>query len=139
MSITSSLILAILLVPVLMSYMEKIPYFKDVDIHSEGYHNKKILDKYRSFLTWSFAVPRRALLISISLPVLGFLLFTTLPKDFFPAQDRDMFRINIELPSNASAEKTLERAKLIRNQVLQSGLIEVEKDYWFVGRRMPRV
>ena len=50
-----------------------------------------------------------------------------------------MFRINIELPSNASAEKTLERAKLIRNQVLQSGLIEVEKDYWFVGRRMPRV
>ena len=68
------------------------------------------IDKYRSFLTWSFAVPRRALLISISLPVLGFLLFTTLPKDFFPAQDRDMFRINIELPSNASAEKTLERA-----------------------------
>ena len=139
MSITSSLALAILLVPVLMSYMEKIPYFKNVDIHSEGYHNKKILDQYRSFLTWSFAVPRRALLISISLPVLGFLLFTTLPKDFFPAQDRDMFRINIELPSNASAEKTLERAKIIRNQVLESGLVEVEKDYWFVGRRMPRV
>jgi multidrug efflux pump subunit AcrB len=62
-----------------------------------------------------------------------------LPKDFFPAQDRDMFRINIELPSNASAEKTLKRAKVIRNQVLESGLIEVEKDYWYVGRRMPRV
>jgi len=139
MSITSSLILAILLVPVLMSYMEKIPYFKNVDIHKEGYHNKKILDKYRSFLTWSFTVPRRALLISISLPLFGFLLFGTLQKDFFPAQDRDMFRINIELPSNASAEKTLERAKVIRNQVLESGLIEVEKDYWFVGRRMPRV
>jgi multidrug efflux pump subunit AcrB len=139
MSITSSLVLAILLVPVLMSYMEKIPYFRNVDIHSEGYHNKKILDKYRSFLTWSFAVPRRALLISISLPILGFILFTTLPKDFFPAQDRDMFRINIELPSNASAEKTLKRAKVIRNQVLESGLIEVEKDYWYVGRRMPRV
>jgi multidrug efflux pump subunit AcrB len=139
MSITSSLVLAILLVPVLMSYMEKIPYFRNVDIHSEGYHNKKILDKYRSFLSWSFAVPRRALLISISLPILGFILFTSLPKDFFPAQDRDMFRINIELPSNASAEKTLKRAKVIRNQVLESGLIEVEKDYWYVGRRMPRV
>ena len=50
-----------------------------------------------------------------------------------------MFRINIELPSNASAEQTLERAKIIRNQVLESGLIEVEKDYWYVGRRMPRV
>ena len=139
MSITSSLVLAILLVPVLMSYMEKIPYFRNVDIHSEGYRNKKILDKYRSFLSWSFAVPRRALLISISLPILGFILFTSLPKDFFPAQDRDMFRINIELPSNAAAEKTLKRAKVIRNQVLESGLIEVEKDYWYVGRRMPRV
>ena len=139
MSITSSLVLALLLVPVLMSYMEKIPYFANIDIYSEGYHNKKILDKYRNFLTWSFAVPRRALLISISLPVLGFLLFTTLPKDFFPAQDRDMFRIHIELPSNASAEQTLERAKIIRNQVLESGLIEVEKDYWYVGRKMPRV
>lgn len=50
-----------------------------------------------------------------------------------------MFRINIELPSNASAEQTLERAKIIRNQVIESGLIEVEKDYWYVGRRMPRV
>ena len=139
MSITSSLVLALLLVPVLMSYMEKVPYFENIAIYSEGYHNKKILDKYRNFLTWAFAVPRRALYISISLPILGFLLFTTLPKDFFPAQDRDMFRINIELPSNASAEQTLERAKIIRNQVIESGLIEVEKDYWYVGRRMPRV
>jgi hypothetical protein len=38
-----------------------------------------------------------------------------------------MFRINIELPSNASAEKTLARAKIIRNQVLESGLVEIEK------------
>jgi multidrug efflux pump subunit AcrB len=73
------------------------------------------------------------------LPFLGFLLFNTLPKDFFPSNDRDMFRINIELPSNASSEQTLERAMLVRQQVLNSGLIEIEKDYWFVGRMSPRV
>ena len=50
-----------------------------------------------------------------------------------------MFRINIELPSNASSEQTLERAILVRQQVLNSGLIEIEKDYWFVGRMSPRV
>jgi len=139
MSIVSSLVLALIMVPVLMSYMEKIPYFQNIDIYNEGYHNKKILDKYRTFLTWAFLVPRRAIIISVSLPLLGFLLFNTLPKDFFPSNDRDMFRINIELPSNASSEQTLGRAKLIREQVLNSGLIEIEKDYWFIGRMAPRV
>jgi len=139
MSIVSSLVLALIMVPVLMSYMEKIPYFQNIDIYNEGYHNKKILDKYRTFLTWAFLVPRRAIIISVSMPLLGFLLFNTLPKDFFPSNDRDMFRINIELPSNASSEQTLARAKLIREQVLNSGLIEIEKDYWFIGRMAPRV
>jgi multidrug efflux pump subunit AcrB len=127
------------MVPVLMSYMEKIPYFKNIDIHSEGYSNEKILKKYRNFLNWAFAVPKRAILISVSLPILGFLLFNFLPKDFFPAQDRDMFRVNIELPANASAQLTLDRVKSVRKEILNSGLIEIEKDYAFVGRRTPRV
>ena len=139
MSITSSLVLALLMVPVLMSYMEKIPYFKNVEISSEGYRNEKILVKYRAFLNWVFLVPRRAIMISLSLPVLGFLLFNSLPKDFFPAQDRDMFRVNIELPSNASSLTTMERAKAIREDILKSDLISIEKDYSFIGRNMPRV
>ena len=139
MSITSSLVLALLMVPVLMNYMEKIPYFKDVDISNEGYRNEKILNKYRAFLNWAFLVPRRAIMLSLSLPILGFLLFNTLPKDFFPAQDRDMFRVNIELPSNASALTTMNRVIEIREDILKSGLISVEKDYSFIGRMMPRV
>jgi len=139
MSITSSLVLALLMVPVLMSYMEKIPYFKNAEISSEGYRNEKILVKYRAFLNWVFLVPRRAIMISLSLPVLGFLLFNSLPKDFFPAQDRDMFRVNIELPSNASSLTTMERVKEIREDILKSDLISIEKDYSFIGRNMPRV
>ena len=139
MSITSSLVLALLMVPVLMNYMEKIPYFKDADISNEGYRNEKILNKYRAVLNWAFLVPRRAIMLSLSLPILGFLLFNTLPKDFFPAQDRDMFRVNIELPSNASALTTMNRVIEIREDILKSGLISVEKDYSFIGRMMPRV
>ena len=139
MSITSSLVLALLMVPVLMNYMEKIPYFKNADISKEGYRNEKVLNKYRAFLNWAFLVPRRAIMLSLSLPILGFLLFNTLPKDFFPAQDRDMFRVNIELPSNASALTTMNRVIEIREDILKSGLISVEKDYSFIGRMMPRV
>ena len=139
MSIISSLVLALLMVPVLMSYMEKIPYFHNRDISQEGYRNEKILKTYRAFLNWAFLVPRRAIMISLALPVLGFLLFNSLPKDFFPAQDRDMFRVNIELPSNASSQKTMERVKEIREDIFKSGLISIEKDYSFIGRMMPRV
>mgnify|MGYP006243611631 FL=1 len=127
------------MVPVLMSYMERIPFFSDINVHEEGYRNEKVLKRYRDFLTWCFDIPRRAILISLSLPMLGFLLFGTIPKDFFPANDRDMFRIHIELPTNSSSIKTMERSKLIRQQVINSNLIEIENDYWFVGRRMPRV
>ena len=139
MSIASSLILALIMVPVLMSYMERIPFFANINIHEEGYKNEKILKRYRDFLTWSFDVPRRAIIISLALPILGFLLFGSIPKDFFPANDREMFRIHIELPTNSSSIKAMERSKLVRQQVIDSNLIEIEKDYWFVGRRMPRV
>ena len=139
MSIVSSLVLALIMVPVLMSYMEKIPYFTKIKVHEEGYSNKKLLRKYREFLTWSFDSPRRAILISLTLPVLGFLLFGTIEKDFFPSSDRDMFRVHIDLPENSSSIKTAEKAKKIRQEIINSNLIEIEKDYWFVGRWMPRV
>ena len=139
MSIIASLVLALIMVPVLMSYMEKIPYFENIKVHEEGYSNEKLLRKYKAFLTWAFEIPRRAILVSISLPFLGFLLFNTIDKDFFPSSDREMFRVHIDLPENSSSIKTAEKAKLIREQILQSDLIEIEKDYWFVGRWMPRV
>ena len=139
MSIIASLVLALIMVPVLMSYMEKIPYFANIKVHEEGYRNEKLLRKYKTFLTWAFEIPRRAILVSISLPFLGFLLFNTIDKDFFPSSDREMFRVHIDLPENSSSIKTAEKAKLIREQILQSDLIEIEKDYWFVGRWMPRV
>ena len=37
MSIISSLLLALIMVPVLMSYMERIPYFANINVHEEGY------------------------------------------------------------------------------------------------------
>ena len=36
MSIIASLVLALIMVPVLMSYMEKIPYFANIKVHEEG-------------------------------------------------------------------------------------------------------
>jgi multidrug efflux pump subunit AcrB len=75
----------------------------------------------------------------VSLPVIGFMFFTTIPNDFFPANDRDMFRVNIELPQNSSTLKSQKKAEIVRQQIIESGLIDIRQDNWFVGRRMPRV
>ena len=37
-----------------------------------------------------------------------------------------MFRIHIELPTNSSSTKTLEKVQEIRNQVIDSNLIELD-------------
>ena len=50
-----------------------------------------------------------------------------------------MFRVHIDLPENSSSIKTAERAKEIRQQIYDSNLFEIDRDFWFAGRWMPRV
>jgi Cation/multidrug efflux pump len=102
-TMVSSLDIALIRVPVLMSYMEKITNLANIKGQEEGYNKEKLHNKYREILKGAFHVPRRAILISLSLPVLGFLLFGTIEKDFFPSSDRDRFRVHIDLPENSSS------------------------------------
>ena len=67
----------------------------------------------------------------------GFSLFSSIPQDFFPAQDRNMFRVSVELPINSTAEETERSVYEIRKQILKTGV--VESDVWFIGRRLPRI
>ena len=137
LSITSSLFLALFVVPVLLNYMEKIKLFKK-DIYSgTGYSNKKLLKRYRELLIWSYAFPKRAIMISMALPLLGFLMFPFLKADFFPELDRNMFKVFIELPQNSNTRTTEQRVLEIRESIAQTGL--GQDDIWFVGRRLPRI
>jgi multidrug efflux pump subunit AcrB len=88
-------------------------------------------------LSWAYFKPRRALGIALFLPILGFALFNTLPRDFFPAQDRNMFRVTIELPTNSTTLETEKKVYEIREQIVNTGI--VESDVWFIGRKLPRI
>ena len=137
LSITSSLFLALYVVPVLLNYMDKIKYFEKEIFAGNGFSNTKLLNRYRNILTWAFAVPKRAILIAMVLPMLGFLSFPFLKADFFPELDRNMFRVMIELPANSNVKKTEEEVLELRESIAKSGL--AESDFWFIGRRLPRV
>ena len=138
-SIISSLFLALVFVPVLMTYMEKIPFFKNIEISSEGYKNEFLLQKYRKFLFWAYKAPRRAISIALAFPLLGFISFAFIPKDFFPPEDRNMFQVRIELPKNASAEATLNKTLEVRQQIIDSELIDIDDEIWWIGSRLPRI
>ena len=90
----------------MMTYLEKVKFLNRGDISKEGYHNEKIVSKYRQFLSWAYQRPRRAISLALLFPVIGFISFGSIPKDFFPPQDRDMFEVIIEMPQGTSAEKT---------------------------------
>ena len=137
LAITSSLFLALTIVPVMMAYLERIKFFNKISFNRNGYSNKKLLEKYRALLTWAYSKPRRAMGIALFLPFLGFFLFSSIPQDFFPAQDRNMFRVSVELPINSTAEETERSVYEIRKQIRKTGV--VESDVWFIGRRLPRI
>ena len=137
LAITSSLFLALTVVPVMMAYLEKVAFFEKISFNKNGYSNQKLLEKYRSLLSWAYLKPRRALGIALFLPISGFLLFQTIPGDFFPANDRNMFRVSVELPVNSTAIESERKVHQIREEILKTGI--VESDVWFIGRRLPRI
>ena len=71
------------------------------------------------------------------MPLIGLLLFSTLDRDFFPANDRNMFQVRVELPNNSSVNATIDKVKDVREQLSKYDFIE--NDFWFVGRKLPRI
>jgi multidrug efflux pump subunit AcrB len=92
---------------------------------------------YNAFLTWAFSKPSRALMLSLILPIMGFVSFGFLDTDFFPVQEKQMFKVEVELDANASINATNQRVQSVRDQVLLEDYIE--RDMWWVGRRLPRL
>ena len=136
-AVTSSLFLALTVVPVLLKIMEENNFLNLNNSKKTGFNNEKLFSKYKDFLEWSFQKPRRALLLSLALPLLGFISFNFLDADFFPNQGKTMFKVEVELDKNASIFATKERVKSIREEVLLEDYVET--DMWWIGRKLPRL
>ena len=136
-AVTSSLFLALTVVPVLLKIMEENNFLNLNNSKKTGFNNEKLFSKYKDFLEWSFQKPLRALLLSLALPLLGFISFNFLDADFFPNQGKTMFKVEVELDKNASIFATKERVKSIREEVLLEDYVET--DMWWIGRKLPRL
>lgn len=91
---------------------------------------------YRASLRRLFARPVLAIILTFSLPVVGFVQVTSLTEQFFPPTDRDQLQIEIELPVSASLAQTQAIAQQVRATILSHP--EVTDVRWFLGRSAPR-
>ena len=91
---------------------------------------------YRKTLEWATVKPIIAVVLTMVLPVIGFINVSSLPEQFFPSLDRDQFQIEMEFPAQTSIEQTRSNVLLAR-QLIQKHP-QVEEVHWFVGENAPK-
>ncbi len=91
---------------------------------------------YRRILRAVIAQPWVGIAASIILPIAGFMAASTLPLQFFPPTDRDMFQVEIVLPSSSSIEETRRYTERVR-AVIES-YPEVQQVSMTLGDSPPR-
>ncbi len=103
----------------------------------DGVHFPVLERLYRRSLRLVLTRPVIGVAVSLLLPVAGFLAGRTLSEQFFPANDRNQFQVQVSLPSHASLAETRALVARVRDRVHAHE--EVVESHWFSGEAAPRV
>lgn len=96
-----------------------------------------IIARYRAALLSAMRNPVAAIMIAVFWPLLGFVAAGQLGNQFFPPVDRDMFQIQVTLPTDSSVDNTLRQAEAIEAKIRE--FEATEHVYWVVGGSFPSV
>ncbi len=96
-----------------------------------GFNHPALTRGYRNALDFVLRHPVSGILLGAVLPILGFLVATQLPEQFFPPADRDQLHIELELSPHSSLAGTLETTRAIREALLKEP--EIRQVDWFIG------
>ncbi len=137
-SLFASLFLALTIIPALAGYFDRNELLREKSgILQNGYSNIPLREKYRTGLRWCMDHPKKAILLSITLPLLGFGVSTTLVQQFFPPVDRDQFQVQLTLPPAASLAETARQVQKARE--IMARYPEIKSDYWVIAETPPAV
>lgn len=107
------------------------PFWRD------GLRSKPLAWVYRKLLDATIAQPVVGIGLSLLLPFAGFFAATTLPSQFFPPTERDMFQVRLVLPPASSIYETARRVE--DATALLNSYDGVEDVSWVIGESSPRV
>ncbi len=136
LALTSSFFMAVTIIPALAGLsLRRNAEHRRLAWWQDGFCSARLSAAYERLLTAAIGRPARTALACLVLPLSGFVLAGTLGQQFFPAADRDQFEIEVWLPSDASIERTLQRAQAIEAAVREED--GVRDMHWRVGGTYP--
>lgn len=91
---------------------------------------------YRWSIGRVVARPRLAIALSLSVPLMGFILAQTLDNQFFPLLDRDQFHVEVEFSSQTAIEQTEAKVMQARDAIMAHE--NVEDVHWSLGESVPK-
>ncbi|HKK51204.1 MAG TPA: efflux RND transporter permease subunit, partial [Myxococcota bacterium] len=102
-----------------------------------GYVHEGLRERFRQTLLHVLRRPALGIAFGLFLPLCGFAVAGTLSQQFFPANDRDQFQVQVDLPAHYPLEATLGVVRRVRSIVdAREAVID---SHWFVGEQPARV
>ena len=92
---------------------------------------------YRALLQKMLIHPLLTIAAVVGFAVTGFMLSSTLGQQFFPPADRNQFEIEVNLPYDASIERTTAMVESIEKELLQYQGIDAV--HWRIGGTFPTI
>ncbi|PHS24149.1 MAG: acriflavin resistance protein [Robiginitomaculum sp.] len=137
-AVGSSFVLAMTLIPAFAAWFD---YEPDPDAPHQfwrsGISSKVVANAYRKVLDFIIKHPWSGIIAGSIVPMVGFVAVTTLPMQFFPPVDRDMFQLQVVMAPGSSIDLTTKRTEQIRQLILQEpGIKDVS---WVIGSAAPKV
>ena len=140
LALTASFFTAVVIIPVLGARYLHARSKRTSERESwweSGFSSKRLSQRYKTLLAKSMARPKLTAALCLTLPLLGFLLASTLGQQFFPAADRNQFEIEVRLAPDTAIEKTSAVAREIEQVLRQEE--GVEQVHWRMGGTYPTI
>ena len=113
-------------------FEQRLPRWLQYGIHSEWLSNK-----FRELLKMAYSRPLVTMAIAALIPIAGFKAASTLGVQFFPRTDRNMFELQVWLPTSTSIYHTEEVTQKIERQLRERP--EIRDVHWLHGASFPSV
>ena len=109
--------------------------FRNSSWWRNGFSHPHLTAVYAWSLSHVFRRPLLGILLSLILPIVGFVQFSTLEQQFFPPSNRDQFQVEFELPAQSAIAQT--QAQVLKVRELMRQHPDVEEVHWFIGKSAP--
>lgn len=103
----------------------------------EGWKCRRLAAAYSRILTTTVRYPVAAILISVLMPCCGFILAKTMGREFFPPTDRDMFQVQVWLPTGSSIDASRKSVEAIERTIRDQS--DTKRIWWLIGGSFPTV